>query len=663
MKIEKMEIKNFKSITKMGVDFGERTVISGDNATGKSTIGDAFSWCFFGRNQLGDTGTEWVKPIIDGEMQRQLDTTVTVTIDGTEYTRTQKEKWVKKRGSTDREYEGNTTVFEIDGVPKKKKDFEAVTGAIFGDSETFRLLTTVGAFLGLDWKKRREILIGDADNLAELTDSLTGAKATLRKINKNIEEYQAKIEEVATQNTEEVPEFDETQRIELAREVEALQKEKTELETAPEEVRNEKRRNEIENKIQGIKNEIDADIKTRQNEWHAEKNKINSEYQKLIKQIDEEEMEAERNVNKARFEAQELKGAAETKLTVITAKITARKSEILQLNEKKATAIEEYKKIFASKYTGETICHACGQDLPADSLQTVIDNFNSNKSCELEEITAKGNLLNDKIDEHKKERDKLQTQYDSAQQELSKITIPEVVDVEYKNEELEKRAMALKHQLEKFTHPKIFEPDAELEEKLIAAEKELYELEQSAGQESDNTDRIDEINAEIAEKRSGIAELVELEKKVFAANEMAKQAWARLEELKKELRENVKNAAKAEMEIDRIEQEIRAGVEAQEVKLNNRFELTKWKLYETQINGGVRAICKAHYNGVEFSNLNTAMQINIGIDIINTLASERELILPVFVDRAESVTKIIPTNGQIIELRVIEGEPLKIEAK
>ena len=48
IKLMKMKIKNFKGIKELEINFeGKNTNIYGANATGKTTVFDAFKWLFF----------------------------------------------------------------------------------------------------------------------------------------------------------------------------------------------------------------------------------------------------------------------------------------------------------------------------------------------------------------------------------------------------------------------------------------------------------------------------------------------------------------------------------------------------------------------------------------------------------------------------------------
>lgn len=99
----------------------------------------------------------------------------------------------------------------------------------------------------------------------------------------------------------------------------------------------------------------------------------------------------------------------------------------------------------------------------------------------------------------------------------------------------------------------------------------------------------------------------------------------------------------------------KAKVDALERKVNSMFELVKFKLFETQINGQEVPTCIATYDGVPYSDMNTAMRLNGGIDIINTISRYKSISAPIFVDHAESIVNLHYTDSQLIRLVVSEN--------
>ena len=102
-----------------------------------------------------------------------------------------------------------------------------------------------------------------------------------------------------------------------------------------------------------------------------------------------------------------------------------------------------------------------------------------------------------------------------------------------------------------------------------------------------------------------------------------------------------------------------------EEKINSKFKLARFKLFDVQVNGGIAETCETTYQGVPYSSgLNNAARINVGLDIINTLAEHYRFDAPIFVDNAEAVTHLIPTRGQIIRLVVSENDKdLRVEVE
>lgn len=57
-------MENFKGIKSLDVNFANKTSIKGQNAVGKTTIFDAFTWLLFNKNSAGDensTSDHWIR--------------------------------------------------------------------------------------------------------------------------------------------------------------------------------------------------------------------------------------------------------------------------------------------------------------------------------------------------------------------------------------------------------------------------------------------------------------------------------------------------------------------------------------------------------------------------------------------------------------------------
>jgi len=77
-------------------------------------------------------------------------------------------------------------------------------------------------------------------------------------------------------------------------------------------------------------------------------------------------------------------------------------------------------------------------------------------------------------------------------------------------------------------------------------------------------------------------------------------------------------------------------------------------MFNVLINGGVDETCETVCDGVPYRDLNSAMKVNVALDIINTLSKHYNLYFPLWIDNAESVVKLLETNSQMIRL-VVSG--------
>ena len=82
-----------------------------------------------------------------------------------------------------------------------------------------------------------------------------------------------------------------------------------------------------------------------------------------------------------------------------------------------------------------------------------------------------------------------------------------------------------------------------------------------------------------------------------------------------------------------IEEFTKAKVELLESAINSKFKIVKFRLFDTQINGGLVECCDTLVNGVPYSDVNNAHKILAGLDIINTLIKFYDTSAPIFNNR------------------------------
>jgi hypothetical protein len=146
--------------------------------------------------------------------------------------------------------------------------------------------------------------------------------------------------------------------------------------------------------------------------------------------------------------------------------------------------------------------------------------------------------------------------------------------------------------------------------------------------------------------------------RIDAAAGQRQAGEARIAELQAQEKHLTAEYAELEQQTYLTEEFMRTKVACMEEKINSRFKLARFRLFEQQVNGALNEVCEVlgpdlvPYN----SGLNNAARINTGIDIINTLSEHYGFSAPIFVDNAEAVTKLIDTPSQLIRLVVAAGE-------
>lgn len=64
MILKSLHMENFKGIKSLDVNFSNKTSIKGQNAVGKTTIFDAFTWLLFNKNSAGEENSmsdHWIR--------------------------------------------------------------------------------------------------------------------------------------------------------------------------------------------------------------------------------------------------------------------------------------------------------------------------------------------------------------------------------------------------------------------------------------------------------------------------------------------------------------------------------------------------------------------------------------------------------------------------
>lgn len=663
IKLLSMRIQNFKGCKDRTIEFGDKTRISGANATGKTTIFDAFTWLLFNQDSLGSADFD-IRPLNkDGTMVDDVEISVeaSLLIDGEERAikKTQKQKWVKRRN----EFQGNENKYEIDGVPidtqKEYKDF--VAGIV--DEEVFSLVTNPSAFNLLPWKKQREILLKFVDNFSDVqiaeafADKYSrlipelknfGTEAILKKYNKIKSELNKQMTEIPAR-------IDEVSKQLVIADVGALEVEKTAKEVALQ---------KVEDEISGGAGKLEEINKKREEilnlKFHISEIQ-NEENQKLFdkSKIVRDNLNArDRELSNVKREIGNLSDEIKAVHNMYEAQEREKDRLLVEWRSEKAKTFPEFVPLDPLPERA-TICPTCGREFAEDVKKKILDDYESsvelhqNKYSEdkakFEETRAK---KLEQIEKDGKEaaasRDKLKANEAELRKKMDELNI--------RLADTQKKYDTAKAELEKFpTKADISENTEYLAtiEKISVLEKEIEVM------SAESTGKT-ELEAKKAVLKDEIAEIAG--KIVAADNSKVKERIAELEAEQKEVGQKI---ADQEQMIDLVEDFIRTKMNMISDKINGMFKIVSFKLFGVQINGGIKETCECTVNGVPLSSLNNGHRIVAGLDIIHSLSNLYEVSCPIFVDNAESINdfNVPKMDAQMVYLMVTDDKELKVESE
>lgn len=661
-----MHIQNFKGCKDRTIEFGEKCRISGANATGKTTIFDAFTWLLFGKDSLGSSDFE-IRPLdIDGNMINNIEISVEakISVDGDEYDlkKVQKQNWVKKRGTDTREFQGNVNEFDINGYPKSQKEFkEFISGIVKED--VFNLITNPSAFNALHWEEQREILmkiVGCPSNV-EIAKTFGEKYALLipelkiASTDDILKKYKKARIELKKDEKEIPPRIDEASKSLVIADVGALEIEKSAKEVALQ---------KVEDELSGGNGKLE-EINSKRQEIMKLKFRIseiqNEENQKLFdksKALRDDLVAKEDTMRSIKREIAD----TNSEIHSVHSKYEWSVKEVKRLQEEwKAEKVKKFPEMIPMEPIPESasVCPTCGQDLPEDVIQKNIENyekkkqeyedrynadlktFKEQKAKKISEIETAGT-------EAASDRDKCK----SREEELRKS----MVKLDSKLAEAQKACASVQEELNRY--PKT----ADISEKAeyLATVEKISVLEKEIESMSSETSGRAELEAKKAVLKDEIAEIAG---KILAAdNTKTKKRIAELEAEQKEVGQKIANQEKM---INLTDDFIRSKSAMVAADVNEKFNVVSFKLFEDQINGGLKETCECTVNGVPLSSLNNGHRIIAGLDIIQSLSNLYEVSCPVFIDNSEAVNEVnFPEmNAQMIHLAVTEDKKLKIESE
>lgn len=642
--INKIEYKHFKGLQDFELSLnGSSAVVSGRNGLGKTTLSDGLQWLFFGKDS---TGAKLNPKPRDKQNQELLGLEPTIEaemiIDGkvTVLKRIQEEKWTAKKGELEKTRSSDSTRYFIDSVPIKEKDWKSYLEKLGGEPN-LQMLSNSSFFMTLNWKERRERLI----SLTDLTDE---------QIIKEDDELKEINEFIGDHSIEEMKKILKGQKSDIKSDIDGMPARIQEVTDMKKQLGLVEDKAKLEKSIADMNAMISEKeswlIDTKTGTVNHKLNELKQKQADLRAKLVDEKTKFQTNAFAAISTLQEdfnsqqaLVNSLRTEVSSLEAKEYRMQEALKEKREFLQDHLAKYKKIKAVNFDEhQQTCPTCGQDLPSTEIEKMVSEFNKNKADRLEKNVEVGKATKD-------DAKKLEAEIIHLQKEI----IEKRKQLEVSDSRLDEINNDLIFQKNK---QGTFE-DSQIYRDIIAENTQLDTAMERAAAKDTNAEA-DKLFAEIQSDKEILAGLnQELQK-----FEMVKTYDDRLEKLKAEDKDLKNQNQVVEKQLWLIEEFTRRKVKRIEESINELFSIVKWKLFDVQKNEGIKEMCEATYQGIEYSSgLNNGARINCDLDIIRTLSREIGITMPVFVDNAESVNTLQSIEGQMIELQVTEDEKLKVE--
>ena len=634
--LRSMRLRNFKGTLKF--DFNptlSSAEVRGDNGTGKTTLADAWFWCLFGHDSRGRADFDVKTRDESGDVIHGIQHRVTLELDvdgeAQVFERVLKERWVKRRGETKEKLKGHETNFWHNSVPVKAGEYATAVETILLSPSYMRCLSDPMHVAALEWRARRDLLVSLAGEvtqeqvvesdpeLADLDAALAGHhpdaarlvhRDRRRALNAELNQIPIRIDELAMGILE-----DGDERSSDVLEVEIEAGEAARLATL------ERRSEFTAGGGVGRRKARLVEVKSRIAELEFE--------DKLARRSDVADLEKEIATTRANIDVARIDvGPVEHGVGTIKAVISDLERQLTELRD-------EYNEAFYAEpdpvSEDDSMCRACGQKLPAGYIE---DHARECKAGMLSGIQNRGIDLDKKLKERCAELTKAEVKLSLALDAVE----AEQQFLDSREDELDARK---KEQQDLDPNPQLAP--------LRRTESELVRSIEQAGSASSET--IAAYDANLEEQEKALKAL----KSILDArchNKLIGERTLKLNEHERELAVGVEEAERALWLIERFVQ-ARATLIAAAV--NDRFAVAEFKLFDVLLNEGIRECCEILVDGVPWASVNNAGQIKSGLDIVATLQRANSISVPVWVDRAESITDVPEMPCQVFTLRVVKG--------
>lgn len=655
-KIEVREIRltDFKGQQEKRIEFGHRTIVSGKNGCGKTTLADAFMWVFCDKDYSLKSNPD-IRPDDGRECLPRVD--IDLLIDGKPVSVSKYQKRSKSKTGTI----SLSNEYTVNDMKMGKEKFQNTLKEREFDFANFLPLAHIDIFTGEKDKDARAVLLSMPDKEGEADLTIAKAIPECKDIVARMEAEAKTVAEVEAGTKEDLKKA-ETRLKEIKSEIKGKEDLKVDADTAELELQ----KNALQEQISDLEKQIAQAGNERSSKLRAELSDLGVQKYSL-------ESKASDEISSKRTAIQIKINSLQSERNIISSSLNAKTSELEVLREKhkdlekKQKEAQKHYMETTAKYNNaidsaeseyfkenDTICPTCGQTLPAEQIEKLkedfelkkqnrIRNLKEQKKQELKSIEVTGNKIFADKNESKESGDNLEIKVAKLTGELEQIKTS--LDAENKN-------------LEAIPKEPDFSENAEYQQILTSIKEKQQEL--------NSLDDGEEAKKQLSEQLSGKKqELAAVNQRIGEANNNVR-IDEQIEKLQESQKQYAQSKADAQMILDELKSLSMAKNTSLEDAVNQYFNGVKVKLFDTQKNGEVVDACIWYVKDKDggwkklIGNANTALMMKGKIAIMDGLQKFYDVSYPIFVDCAAELDNSslagIKADAQLIFLKVAEGD-------
>jgi len=648
MKITHIFAQNFckfYGVNTLDADFSMKTVLSGQNEVGKSTV-KRIILDVLNCHDENDREITGIRPHDENGVEiDDVDITRAVTFEIDGKAKTLKKVTRQKRNKKG-EITGSVTDYLINDVPYKMADYNQYINDNMAELGVLPFCLNAMTLLNKSQAEQRLALAsyfgtrtdeeicdmfpqfaelksmfddGDVDQLKKVCRGKlngTGGRNGSKGLIKERDEISTRIDTIHSTN-----EYTGLAELELAKK--AYEPQLKEVEDKLSDY----------NKILDSKQKATEDIMSLKFELSDMKRKANAENQK-------KRMDLQLQLDGYNVSIQKTESMIKVEKTSIES--TERKIGFCAENLEKVRA--DWKKTKELAFDESSVnCPMCGQKLPEDKIESMRAEFEERKAKNLKALEDKGNALSNDSKEIADLEKELKQAVEDKRTELKELTekrdtvakglesVPTDIDMTSNSE-----YQALKAKIEE-------------KEKALADENDTSELIRKLKNERN----------ELLRQVSSVDTKIELG---VANNKRIDDSIADLEDKRKDLNQEI---ADWERKLDLLKEFTRKKNELLQADVNKYLEFATAKLFRPLLNGDTEECCDFVYNGEAYArNLNQGARMLTEVDICRAFQKVASVNFPIIIDDAESVDdwRIPQIDNQLIMLKHTQDKELVIEA-